>query len=178
MKSEIVYRLQTAAFSKPEQILSGEGARLFGGRWNPTGTSLIYTSLTAELVALEYLVHYFQQKSSIGSPNLVLATIEIPADSILEIELEDLPKDWNQTPAPPHLQNFTKQWLESKNYLAMKIPTVANPINTPYSYNFLINPSHPRMSDAKVLAIQPFTFDSRIVTPKDSNESLIEGFFD
>lgn len=177
MKSQIVYRLQTAAYSKPEQILSGEGARLFGGRWNPIGTPLIYASHTAELAALEYLVHYFEQKSTIDSPNLILATIQIP-DSILTIELEDLPQNWNQTPAPHHLQSFTKQWLESKNYLTMKIPTVANPIVTPYSYNFLINPLHPHISEVKVSAIQPFTFDSRIVTPKDSNEIMIESLFE
>jgi len=178
MKSQIVYRLQTAAYSKPEQILSGEGARLFGGRWNPIGTPLIYTSLTAELATLEYLVHYFGQKSIVDLHNLVLAIIEIPADSILPIELGDLPKDWNQTPAPSHLQSFTKQLLESKNYLTIKIPTVVNPIPTPFSYNLLINPQHPRINEVKVLAIQPFTFDSRIVPPKDSNESLIESLFE
>ncbi|MDB6038389.1 MAG: hypothetical protein JWM99_2230, partial [Verrucomicrobiales bacterium] len=35
----------------------GEGARLFGGRWNSTGVRVVYVSDSQALAALENLVH-------------------------------------------------------------------------------------------------------------------------
>ena len=37
--------------------LIGEGARLNGGRWNSPGTTVVYTSGSLALAALENLVH-------------------------------------------------------------------------------------------------------------------------
>src|SRR4051812_18031854 len=36
---------------------SGEGARIFGGRWNSPGISIVYCSEHLSLAALEILVH-------------------------------------------------------------------------------------------------------------------------
>jgi RES domain-containing protein len=49
----LVWRITRAAY----QALDGEGARLHGGRWNPEGVPVVYTSTTLSLAALEYLVH-------------------------------------------------------------------------------------------------------------------------
>ncbi|MEX2607338.1 MAG: RES family NAD+ phosphorylase, partial [Kiritimatiellia bacterium] len=35
----------------------GEGARLYGGRWNSKGTRMVYTSAAPSLAILETLVH-------------------------------------------------------------------------------------------------------------------------
>ena len=37
--------------------LDGEGARRFGGRWNPPGVALVYCSSSLSLAVLELLVH-------------------------------------------------------------------------------------------------------------------------
>ena len=39
------------------KAFDGEGARLYGGRWNHRGTRLVYASSTLSLAALECLVH-------------------------------------------------------------------------------------------------------------------------
>ena len=39
------------------QDLSGEGARLFGGRWNKKGDAMIYFSEHLSLCVLELLAH-------------------------------------------------------------------------------------------------------------------------
>ncbi len=36
---------------------SGDGSRLYGGRWNSVGSSLVYLSQSVSLASLEILVH-------------------------------------------------------------------------------------------------------------------------
>ncbi|NIR50304.1 RES family NAD+ phosphorylase [candidate division KSB1 bacterium] len=49
-----VYRIARSAYIED---LSGTGARLYGGRWNHKGTSIVYTSKNRALATVEYLVH-------------------------------------------------------------------------------------------------------------------------
>lgn len=46
------FRFQSISFPAPGEVLSGEGARRRGGRWNPPGQAALYGSLT-DTVALE-----------------------------------------------------------------------------------------------------------------------------
>ena len=50
----VVYRLGGTKYATD---LTGEGARLFGGRWNNEGTPCIYTSQSRALAILEYTVN-------------------------------------------------------------------------------------------------------------------------
>ena len=89
----------------------GEGARLYGGRWNSQGVRLLYTSATLSLAALEILVH-------IGDQGLLsaysFATVEFADESILPIDdLGKLPADWSSSPAPIKLQQIGDAWASS-----------------------------------------------------------------
>jgi RES domain-containing protein len=58
------------------QSLDGEGARLYGGRWNYPGTAVGYTAGTLALAALEILV---QVDHDIAPTDLVSIPLEVPA---------------------------------------------------------------------------------------------------
>jgi RES domain-containing protein len=40
-----------------ESAFSGDGARLYGGRWNAPGVAMVYTAQSLSLAQLELLVH-------------------------------------------------------------------------------------------------------------------------
>ena len=50
--SGTLFRFQTIEFPSAEEILSGEGARMRGGRWNQPGSAAVYGS-TTDTTALE-----------------------------------------------------------------------------------------------------------------------------
>lgn len=77
--------------------LSGEGARLYGGRWNVKGTPVLYTSDSTALATLETLVH---TPLNLMPKNLSILTLQLP-DSLdfTSINPEELPKKWGVNPA-------------------------------------------------------------------------------
>ena len=81
--------------------LSGTGGKLYGGRWNHKGTSIIHTSESRALAVVEFLVHV---PMPIVPTDICIATIEIP-DSITpeEVTVDSLPSNWRDFPAPPEL---------------------------------------------------------------------------
>ncbi len=76
----------------------GEGARLYGGRWNHKGLPMVYTSATLSLAALEVLVHH---RVPIPPFEFVALAAEIPPRLKIEtFRVQDLPTDWQTDPAP------------------------------------------------------------------------------
>lgn len=148
-----VYRIAKQKYIKD---LTGIGAKTVGGRWNPKGVAVLYTSTTAALSALEVLAHlpaaYFPDDMSI-------ATIEVPDTLITTIDIEKIPDDWNKIPVPIEIQNFTMQWIVEEQYLGLKVPSII----IPKEKNLLVNPMHPKFDKVKLLDVEPFCFDIRLL---------------
>ena len=72
----IVYRLCKAA----HVALDGEGARLWGGRWNSAGRPMVYTAASPSLAVLEVLVH-LDLPSELLPDDYQLLTISVPDDA-------------------------------------------------------------------------------------------------
>ncbi len=53
----IVYRSCTPRYATESDLLTGEGSRRHGGRWNPKGISAVYASLSPEVALAETLAH-------------------------------------------------------------------------------------------------------------------------
>jgi RES domain-containing protein len=53
-----VYRSSTPKYATETDLLTGEGSKRFGGRWNPVGVAVVYASLTPETAMAETLAHH------------------------------------------------------------------------------------------------------------------------
>jgi RES domain-containing protein len=53
----IGYRSSTPEYATEADLLTGEGSKLHGGRWNPVGIAAVYASLTPETAMAETLAH-------------------------------------------------------------------------------------------------------------------------
>ena len=77
---------------------SGEGARLFEGRWNSSGVRIIYCSEHLSLAALEILVH----TRPVTIPDKFRAFRVVWNDALtISVKESQLPKGWNAEPPGP-----------------------------------------------------------------------------
>lgn len=148
----LVYRISRTNHAND---LSGEGARLFGGRWNPVGVPCIYTSENRALAILEYSANV----SLYDIPRSLSITIfQIPDASWKEFNEKELPGNWKQDPLPMETMQFGGELLEAKTDLVLKIPSAV----LPQEYNYIINPLHPDMHFIKIIEVIDFVYDVRI----------------
>jgi len=95
------------------------GAAIYGGRWNKKGAAVLYTGATKEIALLETIVH----TPPMIVPDLDILTLEIPDDSITEIKIEDLPKNWIDYPAPSVLAQIGEDWVDKGETITLKVPS-------------------------------------------------------
>jgi len=148
----IVYRITG---TKHASDLTGTGAAMFGGRWNKKGTPVLYTGESKEIALLEIIVH----TPPMLVPNLDVLKIEIP-DSISEITIKSLPKNWKDYPAPTILSELAERWIKEAKTIALKVPSCV----VFSSHNYILNCRHPEYSKRmKILKHENFHFDSRLI---------------
>jgi RES domain-containing protein len=149
-----VYRIAKTQYAND---LSGIGARIYGGRWNHKGTSILYTSENRALATVEYLVHV---PMSIVPANLRMVALQIP-DNITakEIAISDLPDNWRDYPAPLKLAELGTNWAKMNESLLLRVPSAV----VEGEYNILINPIHPSMKNVAILQIENYRVDKRLL---------------
>lgn len=105
--------------------LDGEGARLFGGRWNSIGVRMAYCSGSVALAALEALVHF---DTDIVPNDLALLAVEIPLEvSVAALPDEALPARWREYPAAPESQAIGDQWVKRRTSAVLRVPSAIIP---------------------------------------------------
>lgn len=136
------WRLCRAPFAD----LSGEGARLHGGRWNSVGAPLVYLAEHSALAVLEVRVH------------LDLPLDLVPDDYVvMQVALPDEPpEEVSRMSADP--RDVGNEWLRSQRTAVLRVPSALAPAAT----NLLLNPRHPRAAEAAILSTDPFEFDPRL----------------
>ncbi len=141
---------------RPHARFDGEGARLYGGRWNHPGIPLVYTSSSLSLAALELFVHV---DMDLLPEDLVSVRAEIPAEiGVSALEERELPEDWRELPPPEVLQGLGAAWVERGETAALSVPSAV----IPEERNYLLNPAHPRYGEIEVGPPRAFSFDPRL----------------
>src|SRR5437868_10376311 len=97
------WRLASGRYSP----LTGEGARLVGGRWNSPGHPLVYASESLALCLAECLVHV----TGALPQNYTSFKIFFPDDSVEELSLAGLKTGWERGPA--QTRALGDEWLKS-----------------------------------------------------------------
>lgn len=148
----IVFRLCKKQFCND---LSGAGSFKHGGRWNSKGKSLVYCGETRALCTTEIAVH-----SPYGNTpdDYYLIHIEIPDDSILEVQQQQLPEGWNFFPHQDTTQHLGDLFITQSEYLVLKVPSAT----VQGEHNFLINPHHRFFTKVVIRHSEAFTFDNRL----------------
>ena len=137
--------------------LTGQGAKRYGGRWNPKGLAVIYTSETRALAMVEYLVHVSWPQIP---TDLQISTLQIPEDLNPEvISSKQLPKNWKAYPPPEKLAHLGAQWIRANKGLLLQVPSAV----VDRESNILINPAHPDMARVKIGEVQDLRIDRRLV---------------
>jgi RES domain-containing protein len=145
-------KLASAAFT-------GEGARLYGGRWNLPGVRMVYTAESRSLAALEIVVH-------LESPDLlsqyVVFEVGFDAAAVARIEESNLPCDWQAEPPPRELRTIGDGWAAARACAVLQVPSAIIPDES----LFLLNPLHEGFSKLRIGEPLPFRMDPRLLRKK------------
>ncbi|MFT5265702.1 MAG: RES domain-containing protein [Polaribacter sp.] len=139
--------------------LSGKGAELFGGRWNPVGTPALYTSENRALCTLELLVH---TTNNVLPSTYLIQSIEIPKKLEKEIKLlsaSDLSPNWNTLEHEVWTEELGYKYLHEEKKLGIQIPSAI----IPQENNFVLNPNHESYEDIKIVQISELHIDKRLL---------------
>lgn len=150
-----VWRLVTARFANG--AFSGEGARLYGGRWNRKGIPLVYTAGSQSLAMLEMLVQDEPLRA-----RYVMIPANIPkAVKIENISMDKLPADWRAIAARQELQALGEDWVKRRTTAVLAVPSAVIPAET----NYLLNPLHADFRKIEIGKPQAFITDMRLIKP-------------
>jgi RES domain-containing protein len=138
-----------------DEAFTGEGAKIWGGRWNPVGHPAVYCAENLSLAILELIVH-LEDDADINSFVAIPATFN--SKSVHPLTVSQLPETWDHLPISPASMAVGKKWLVEKKFIALKVPSTIVHIES----NFILNPLHPEFSRLQIGAPQEIRFDPRI----------------
>lgn len=138
------------------ESLTGKGAKLYGGRWNQPGVAAVYCCETLSLALLEWAVH---ADLDIAPESIVAHQLYWPDSLPVEQwDVEQLPANWAQLPAPASTQTKGSQWLRSGRTVALRVPSAVVDIE----HCWVLNPEHEDFRQVVVQATRVQTVDRRL----------------
>ena len=149
----LVWRICRARYAGA--AASGEGARLFGGRWNSRGVSVVYASTSLALAAVETFVNL---EPNLAPDDYVSIAVNVGDSLDMErIEVKALPRGWYRS-RNEELQAIGDEWVRSGRTVGMFVPSAV----IRGDWNVLLNPAHADFPKIKFQEPEPFLFDARM----------------
>ena len=148
------WRLLKRRFAK--HAFDGEGARLYGGRWNSPGVPVIYCSATASLAVLEVFANVNRGELA---EEYVLFSCSFQESIVETLDPDVLPRNWRRSPAPHELQELGDEWIRNAKSAVLKVPSAI----IEHEYNYLLNPLHRRFKSVARGRPEKFSLDLRLV---------------
>jgi len=148
------WRIVRAA--RANTAFTGEGARIYGGRWNSPGTAVIYVSEHESLAALELLVHLTPLV-----PDARYLSFRVEWDDRLtsHLPVKNLPPHWNAEPPGIQTMQIGDEWVHTGRSVSLAVPSVLSTSEV----NYLLNPKHPDFRKIKISEPLEYRFDSRLL---------------
>ncbi|HEV8237841.1 MAG TPA: RES family NAD+ phosphorylase [Thermoanaerobaculia bacterium] len=133
----------------------GQGARLYGARWNSPGAPVIYGADSFAGAILEILVHALRPRTLPGAHHAV--RVEVEDTLVEELTTSALP-GWDQARSAV-AREFGDRWLKERRSPALLVPSLPS---RPVGRNLLINPLHP--AAGSIVVSEPFAvpWDERL----------------
>ena|SRR6266851_933962 len=135
---------------------TGDGSRLYGGRWNSRGTPIVYLSEHESLAALEVFVQTMPL-----SPTEQYFSFRVDWDDKLTeyFSIRNLPSDWNAEPPTGDSMGIGDEWVRTARSAVLALPSLLSTSEL----NFLLNPAHPDFKKIKIGPPIQYRFDPRLV---------------
>jgi RES domain-containing protein len=140
---------------RPYADLSGEGARLVGGRWNSPGRAALYLADSRALAILETLVHLDLDRN-IVPPDYVILEVDL---SMLAEAREWLEEGPAVAPSDTECRAVGDAFLAANRALALRVPSII----VPHAGNYVLNPAHPLSRQLRIKSVETFAFDRRLL---------------
>ncbi len=144
---------------KPQLIdnaFDGEGAKIFGGRWNNKGVPVIYPAGSLSLAALELLVH-LQSHEVLNLYKSI--PVEFDSRLVTQLKKSNYPKNMTDSPAPSSTKEIGDEWVADMKSVVFEVPSAI----VSEESNYLINPNHPDFSKISIGKAIRFRFDHRLL---------------
>jgi RES domain-containing protein len=143
----------------PHSVWSGEGARLFGQRWNPAGLRAIYAGTSFAVCLVEILVRA-NRKTPPSAARCVEAVA--PDDVSREAFVPAAYRGWDDLNDMSVAQAFGRDWIQSRRTALLLVPSV---VTAGRDLNVVVNPDHPDAARISVGPETPFALDPRLFGP-------------
>ena len=138
-----------------KSAFSGEGARIFEGRWNSAGVRMVYCSENLALAALEILVHT-QPVTMRDKFRAFRVTFDETLMTI--VDLKKLPRGWNAQPPGPISKHIGDEWIKLGRSAVLALPSVLVLLER----TFLLSPKHRDFAKIKIKDAGVFVLNPRL----------------
>lgn len=138
------------------ETLDGTGGLFASARWHTRGRRIVYLAESPAGSLLEVLVH-LEVDPRHAPVGMKILKVNAGSASAATLPPHALPDDWRKNIAAS--RQLGDEWLAASSSALLRVPSAI----VPETMNVLLNPEHPDAARLKLLKIEDFDFDERLL---------------